>query len=824
MDTLFGKRKNRPRQASIIAQDAADRGLRPLSSASVATTRSDTTRSSRQTPSISPFEPHHHHLSNLYKHAPNEEFSFPRPENDEEIEMLFENIMRMRGLEDIPHLSIDQKWHIVYNDEQMRWVDERRREEQSRKQNETGQAAAFIEGTPEWYIKKFMDRTITPKQASSLQVSLRSKEMSWFRHFVTMQGTSVLGQALQNISRKGVQRRKDDIELEYEIAKCLKQILNHQACSLFAANDALNHPMILTQIASALNTPNLPTRKLLLDLLCFLEYYNDGQCHNLVISALEALSSANNEAGNPYAFWFKSLESALAGRGKMGTLVGASDEVKRHGGVDPSLNDYTLSNIIFINAIMVNIDDVDIRVHHRAQMDAAGLQRIIAHCRTFGVAVIDKQLQILQNMIDDDEAKIKERIDQEILRDLANPEDVYNALRAKTSDTKAKDHFLSILQHMLLIREEGPALAHYFQLIDSLVADVVLDKKLVGAEQRLGHSVERIIAHFNEADRHQHLEDELAKANAAALRYRLEKEALEEEVAQGEGGLVGSLKSKVARLEEKLAISRENTLKLQGQLETQKAGYEEQIAQLEAQIMELFRMLKEVSRGVGKIIDHANAGGMDRKTLIETLEKHFQRDKTISILEGRRKPANGEGAEGETEGEDTPKKDGSLRRRAMPSTRGRKASRMAHISEAQNGHTSQFMDADDAIEQEQIQQQIVEGAMQNAMRDGASSSPRSIRTPSRRNKNLPRTPLGTHFAADSDSRSVSIADTTDDFDGDSELRRSTSTRSLISNPTTEATSVSSGLSLDTHANGKSTPHEERSSAIGAQSSQFTRTR
>lgn len=178
MDTLFGKRKNRPRQASIIAQDASERALRPMSGASVATTRSDTTRSSRQVPSMSPFDPHHHHLSNLYKHNTQmDEFSFARPENDEEIEMLFENIMRMRGLEDIPHLSIDQKWHIVYNDEQMRWSDDRRRDEQSRKQNETGAAAAFIEGTPEWYIKKFMDRTITPKQASSLQVSLRSKEM-----------------------------------------------------------------------------------------------------------------------------------------------------------------------------------------------------------------------------------------------------------------------------------------------------------------------------------------------------------------------------------------------------------------------------------------------------------------------------------------------------------------------------------------------------------------------------------------------------------------------------------------------------------------------
>ena len=148
-----------------------------------------------------------------------------------------------------------------------------------------------------------------------------------------------------------------------------------------------------------------------------------------------------------------------------------------------------LSNVIFINALMVNIDDLDIRVHHRAQMDAAGLPRIIEHCRSFGVPVIDKQLQILQQMIEEDEAKLRERIDQEILRDLANPEDVYNALRAKTADTRAKDHFLSIMQHLLLIREEGPALAHYYQLIDSLVADVVLDKKLVGAEQRLGHSV-----------------------------------------------------------------------------------------------------------------------------------------------------------------------------------------------------------------------------------------------------------------------------------------------------------------------------------------------
>ena len=104
---------------------------------------------------------------------------------------------------------------------------------------------------------------------------------------------------------------------------------------------------------------------------------------------------------------------------------------------------------------MEHIDDLDIRVHHRAQMEAAGLQSILEHCRSFGVAVIDKQLQILQQQLDEDEAKLKERVDQAILKDLANPEDVYNALRAKTADTRAKDHFLSIMQQYFIMKRNG---------------------------------------------------------------------------------------------------------------------------------------------------------------------------------------------------------------------------------------------------------------------------------------------------------------------------------------------------------------------------------
>ena len=114
-----------------------------------------------------------------------------------------------------------------------------------------------------------------------------------------------------------------------------------------------------------------------------------------------------------------------------------------------------LSNLIFINSLMINIEDLDVRVHHRAQMEAAGLQHILELCQGFGVAVIDKQISILEQMIEEDEVKIRERVDQEILRDLANPEDVYNALRAKTADTRAKDHFLSIMQQYFIMKRNG---------------------------------------------------------------------------------------------------------------------------------------------------------------------------------------------------------------------------------------------------------------------------------------------------------------------------------------------------------------------------------
>jgi cytokinesis protein len=347
---------------------------------------------------------------------------------------------------------------------------------------------------------------------------------------------------------------------------------------------------------------------------------------------------------------------------------------------------------VLINGILDGVDDLDVRVHYRSQMEASGLGRIIKICSSFGVPSVDKQLDILKATLKDDESRLRERIDSAILHDLGNIDELYSSLRLKTDGTQASRYFLSMLQHLLLIDEEGPSLAHHYKLIDSLVTDLVLDKKLGSAEQRLGHSVERVVALFSEADRTQQAEQAAADARAQVLQLKMEKEVLEQEIAQGHDGLVGQLKERSIHLEQQLKVTRETTSKLQGQLETQRDGYEERIRQLENQISELFRLLRDS-------VDHG--GNLEQQqNLVSALEKQLQRSETINILEGR-SPIR-------------PLPESQTMARMF---RGSSGKFNQHPSEPEftAGRTSQFMDADDAAIQDQIPQQLQLGV--NIVRD-----------------------------------------------------------------------------------------------------------
>jgi cytokinesis protein len=77
------------------------------------------------------------------------------------------------------------------------------------------------------------------------------------------------------------------------------------------------------------------------ELLTFLAY-RSPEALNLVIGALETVSITNDAGSSPYAYWFAALEKSISGRGKMGSLVGASEEVRKNATTESNINEYAV--------------------------------------------------------------------------------------------------------------------------------------------------------------------------------------------------------------------------------------------------------------------------------------------------------------------------------------------------------------------------------------------------------------------------------------------------------------------------------------------------
>lgn len=112
-----------------------------------------------------------------------QEFNLPRPHDDRIIEQLFLELMIKRGWTNLPEQArrqmqaypADKKWTLVHQDKLTEWQSEQKQ----RAQRNTGQTGAQLEGSPEWFVKKVLDGSITTKQLQSLSVSLRTQPIRY---------------------------------------------------------------------------------------------------------------------------------------------------------------------------------------------------------------------------------------------------------------------------------------------------------------------------------------------------------------------------------------------------------------------------------------------------------------------------------------------------------------------------------------------------------------------------------------------------------------------------------------------------------------------
>ncbi|ORX66137.1 actin-binding FH2, partial [Linderina pennispora] len=474
------------------------------------------------------------------------------------------------------------------------------------------------------YLKETDIRSLPKQMLLHLRICVTTQPVAWVKQFVEIQGLEALSECLGILNHSRT-RKGDDITKEMEIIRCIKSVVNIQ----WGAQDVLRFPSCVHNLCFSIDAPSLLTRRLISEILTYICYLNVPTGHAAVLKGLDKLQKFR-EMQKRFEPWMRALETAIDGRGRMGSKVGVSDELRQMGGTaDRDLTDYVLSSMIFVNAVVGVSDDVEMRNHYRNQLNAAGLSRIMKKLRQgFDSPLIALQLNKFEKDSEQDHADVLELYNQQIMQDMTDPEEVFQAILAQIDDDEsAREHFLSILQRLLLLRDDfiadsasvaestsgRPTKAKYYQLLDEITTQVVMDIRTsdqIGSDyasdedrplarntdsftNQYGVSVAGIIDKFSNEEQ---LEE--AVREAKDLREQLEKvtrqkNELELEVSLKSEGLVGTLKTKIFALEDLLRMSRHTIEALQTQIKELRDQFTQKLAKQDSQLKQLYAALQD---------------------------------------------------------------------------------------------------------------------------------------------------------------------------------------------------------------------------------------
>uniref|UniRef100_A0A7N6BMV7 Diaphanous related formin 1 n=1 Tax=Anabas testudineus TaxID=64144 RepID=A0A7N6BMV7_ANATE len=176
-----------------------------------------------------------------------------------------------------------------------------------------------------------------------------------------------------------------------------------------------------------------------------------------------------------------------------------------------------------INALISRGEELEFRIHIRSELLRLGLRDLLTEVRTIENDELRVQLTVFDEQAEDDSEDLKARLDDV---------DVFEILVNTVKDSRAESHFLSLLQHLLLIRSDYLARPQYYKLIDECIAQIVLHKNGADPDFKCRHlsiSVEGLID--NMVDQ---IKVETSEAKAIELEKKLDAELMARQELQVE--------------------------------------------------------------------------------------------------------------------------------------------------------------------------------------------------------------------------------------------------------------------------------------------------
>uniref|UniRef100_A0A3Q3K0Z4 Diaphanous related formin 1 n=1 Tax=Monopterus albus TaxID=43700 RepID=A0A3Q3K0Z4_MONAL len=385
----------------------------------------------------------------------------------------------------------------------------------------------------------------------SLRVSLNNNPVSWVQNF----GAEGLA-LLRNLKKE----EKDEypmmgVKCQHEIIRCLKAFMNNKYGLKSMLESVEGIPLLVRAINPVVPAMMVDAVKLL-SAISILEHPE-----NLHERVLEAITEEAEKRD------IERFQPLLAGMNKNSIALKAGC-------------------MQLINALISRGEELDFRIHIRSELLRVGLRDLLREVRTIESEELKVQVTVFDEQAEDDSEDLKARLD-DVRIEMDDVREVFEILVNTVKDSKAESHFLSLMQHLLLIRNDYLARPQYYKLIDECVAQIVLHRN--GADpdfkcRNLSLNVEGLIDNMVDQTK-----VETSEAKATELDKKLNAELMARQELQVElKKLEGDYEHKLQDLsqeKEQLASSKQEREKenqeLQKQLSTVKQQNEKLSKDLE---------------------------------------------------------------------------------------------------------------------------------------------------------------------------------------------------------------------------------------------------
>uniref|UniRef100_A0A146LK79 Protein diaphanous 3 n=1 Tax=Lygus hesperus TaxID=30085 RepID=A0A146LK79_LYGHE len=273
----------------------------------------------------------------------------------------------------------------------------------------------------------------------SLRIALTGNPLSWVKDF----GAEGLRAVLHTLNRCYSSTDRNYDKIQVECLKCIKAIMNNTIGikEVFKQNEAL------TMVARSVDigNPNVMLEAIkILAAVCLVP--PDG--HSKVLEAI----SMNGELKDAERF------APIV----QGLQISHNEALK-------------VACLQFINAIITTPDEVDFKIHLRNEFMRNGLYDLMDGLEKDASQDLKVQLKVFNDHKEEDFDEFSSRFDS-LRLDFDDVNECFEVVKNIVLDSPSEPYLLSILQHLLFIRDDHFIRNAYYKLIEECVSQIVLHR------------------------------------------------------------------------------------------------------------------------------------------------------------------------------------------------------------------------------------------------------------------------------------------------------------------------------------------------------------